>query len=194
MREAQKSTDRIFRACDLEAQGISRQRLSEMTKRGEIVRVNRGLYHYPDADLTENYSYVLACAHAPHGVLCLLTALRFHDLTTQNPWQVWMMIERHARTPKMEYPSLRIFRTGNELLTEGVEIHESDGIPLRVTCVARTITDCFKYRNKIGLDVAMEALTEALRYRRTNGSQIQHYARLCRVDEVMRPYLELLMR
>lgn len=180
----------VLRVRDLEQQGLSRQRLHEMTQRGEFVRIGRGLYQHADADFTENIGLAQVCARVPHGVICLLSALQFHHLTTQNPWQVWLMIERHARTPKMDSPPLRIVRAGDAAFTEGVEAHETDGVTVRVTNIAKTIADCFKYRNKIGLDVALEALHEVLRERHTPRTDLLHYARICRVDRVMQPYLE----
>ena len=179
-----------FRARDLERQGISRQRLHEMTQKGELARIGRGLYQRPDAEFTENHTLAQVCARVPHGVICLASALQFHHLTTQNPWQVWLMIERHARAPKMDYPPIRIVRAGNAAFTEGVETHEIEGISVHVTCAAKTVVDCFKYRNKIGLDAALEALREVLRERRADRNTLRHYAQICRVERVMQPYME----
>ena len=185
-------TDGVMRARDLARQGISRQHLQRMTQQGELLHIGRGLYSRPDATITENHTLAQVCARVPHGVICLASALQFHELTTQSPWQVWLLVERHARTPKLDYPPLRIMRAGAEFLTEGVEEHKIEGVPVHVTNVARTVADCFKYRNKIGLAVAMEALRESLRERRADRASLHHYARLCRVERVMQPYLEML--
>jgi predicted transcriptional regulator of viral defense system len=128
----------------------------------------------------------------PKGVVCLLSALRFHGLTTQAPFEVWLAIENKAIAPKLDYPSLRIVRFSGAALTEGVEEHVVDGVMVRVTGVAKTVADCFKYRNKIGLDVALEALREAWRGKRMTSDDLWRYAKVCRVANVMRPYLDSL--
>ncbi|WP_459864738.1 type IV toxin-antitoxin system AbiEi family antitoxin domain-containing protein [Endothiovibrio diazotrophicus] len=128
----------------------------------------------------------------PHAVICLLSALRFHDLTTQAPFEVWLAIPNKAHAPKMEYPPLRIVRFSGAALTGGVEEHVIDGVAVHVTSVAKTVVDCFKFRNKIGLDVALEALRAAWAERRVSMDELWHYAKLCRVANVMRPYLESL--
>ncbi len=184
--------DGILRVRDMAQQGISRQTIQRMTEEGELLRIGRGLYSRPDAVVTENHTLAQVCARVPHGVICLTSALQFHELTTQSPWQVWLLIERHARAPKLDYPTLRIMRASPEFLAEGVEEHKIEGVTVRVTNVARTVADCFKYRNKIGLAVAMEALRECLGERRTDRASLHRYARLCRVERVMQPYLEIL--
>ena len=128
----------------------------------------------------------------PQAIICLLSALRFHDLTTQSPFEVWLAIPNKARSPKMDYPPLRIMRFSGAALTHGVEDHVVDGVSVRVTSVARTVADCFKFRNKIGLDVALEALQEAWRAKRVSMDELWRYATLCRVTNVMRPYMESL--
>jgi predicted transcriptional regulator of viral defense system len=182
--------DGVLRARDLARMGLSRQRIQRLLQQGALVRVGRGLYSRPDAAVTENHTLAQVCARVPHGVICLLSALQFHHLTTQNPWQVWLLVESHARTPKLDYPPLRIFRASGEAFTAGVAEHEIESVVVRVTNIAKTVADCFKYRNKVGLDVALEALRECLRYRRATVSELTRYARICRVERVMRPYLE----
>jgi predicted transcriptional regulator of viral defense system len=184
--------DGLLRASDLTLQGFSRGQIMRLAQQGELLRVGRGLYSRPDAAVTENHTLAQVCALAPHGVICLASALQFHHLTTQNPWQVWLLIENHARAPQMEYPPLRIVRASGEAFTAGVEEHPIEGVTVRVTDVAKTVADCFKYRSKIGLAVALEALKEALSERRTDRATLHHYARLCRVERVMQPYLEAL--
>jgi predicted transcriptional regulator of viral defense system len=184
--------DGVLSARHLVSKGYSRQRIQRLTKRGDLVRLGRGLYSRPDASPTERHTLALVCARVPQGVVCLLSALQFHDLTTQTPWQVWLMIDRHARTPKLDYPSLQIVRSGGEAFTVGVEEHQIEGVKVHVTGVARTIVDCFKHRHKIGLDIALEALKECLREKRTDRASLHHYARIGRVERVMQPYLDAL--
>jgi predicted transcriptional regulator of viral defense system len=129
----------------------------------------------------------------PGEGICLLSALRFHGLTTQAPFEVWLAIENKALAPKLEYPPLRIVRFSGVALTEGVEEHIVDGVTIRITSVAKTVADCFKYRNKIGLDVALEALRDSWHEKRMTSDEIWHYAKVCRVANVMRPYLDFLI-
>ncbi|MEK6653874.1 MAG: transcriptional regulator, partial [Thermodesulfobacteriota bacterium] len=143
-----------------------------------------------NADLTENRSVAEAGKKVPGGVVCLLSALRLHGLTTQSPFEVWMAIDRKARLPKSDSPKLRVVRYSGEALTAGVEIRRIEHVPVRVYGVAKTVADCFKYRNKIGLDVALEALRESRRERACTMDEIWRYAKICRVANVMRPYLE----
>lgn len=170
--------------------GIHSQALSRLTREGMLERVARGQYRLPDQPITENHSLVIAAKAAPQGVVCLLTALRFHEIGTQLPFEVWIALDRRARRPAIEYPRLRVVRFGGRALTEGIETHRIEGEDVRIYCLAKTIADTFKYRNKVGLDVALEALREAWRARRFTMDEIDHYARICRVERVMRPYLE----
>lgn len=180
-------------ARDLAAAGIHRQVLSRMVEAGELERVSRGQYRLPDHTLTEHHGLALASAAVPQGVVCLLSALAFHDIGTQLPFEVWMAIDRRARRPAVMQPPLRIVRASGAALTEGVESHRIEGQPVRVFSVAKTLADCFKYRNKIGLDVALEALREAWRARRFNMDELDRCAAICRVQRVMRPYVESLV-
>jgi len=142
--------------------------------------------------MTENHGLALASAAVPQGVICLLSALRLHGIGTQLPSQVWIAIDRRARRPALKYPPLRVVRYSGAALTEGVRDHRVEGQTIRVYGVAKTLADCFKYRNKIGLDVALEALREAWRSRRFTMDELDHYAGICRVRRVMKPYLEAL--
>ncbi len=132
----------------------------------------------------------LASRRVPHGLICLLSALRFHDLTTQNPSRIWLAIDRKARAPREPELPLQIVRFSGPALSEGVEEHAVDGVPVRVYSSAKTVADCFEYRRKIGLDVALEALREYLHSRRGSIDELWRYAGVCRVQNVMRPYLE----
>lgn len=163
-----------------------------MVERGEVERVGRGLYRLPDAPLTEYHSLAEVNKRVPRGVICLASALTFHGLTTQMPYDVWLMIERRARAPKLNWPPLRLFRASGESWTAGVEEHQIEGVTVRVTSPAKTVADGFKYRNKVGLEVTVEALRECLREKRFSRDTLHHFARICGVENVMRPYLEAL--
>ena len=173
--------------------GIHRQILTRLAREGTLEQVARGVYRLPDQPVTEHHGLVLAAAAVPNGVICLLSALGFHGLGTQLPSDVWIAIPRRARQPADKYPPLRIVRFSGEALTQGVETHQVEGRPLRVYAVAKTVADCFKYRNKVGLEVALEALREGWRERRFTGDELDRYAEICRVSNVMRPYVESLV-
>ena len=182
----------LLRPCDLTAQGIPRVSLTRAVRRGQLERVGRGLYGLPGRQVSEHGSLAEVARRVPKGVVCLLSALRFHGLTTQAPFEVWLAIENKALAPKLDYPRLRIVRFSGVAMTEGIEEHVVDGVTVRVTGVAKTVADCFKYRNKIGLDVALEALRDAWHARRMTGDDLWHFAKVCRVANVMRPYLDSL--
>lgn len=182
----------LIRPRDLEPLCLPRVTLTRLVRQGALTRVGRGLYALPDRSVSEHTALAEVARKHPQGVICLLSALRFHNLTTQSPFEVWLAIPNKARAPRMDYPSLRITRFSGPALTEGIEEHLIDGVPVRITGVAKTVADCFKYRNKIGLDVALEALREAWREKRVSMDELWRYARMCRVANVMRPYLESL--
>jgi len=185
-------THGLIRPRDLVAQGLPRVALTRLVRQGLLTRVGRGLYAIPDRPVSEHGSLAEIARNHPQAIVCLLSALRVHELTTQSPFEVWLAIPNKARTPKLEYPPLRIVRFSGASLTDGIEEHQVDGVTVRVTNVARTVADCFKFRNKIGLDVAMEALQEAWRAKRVTMDDLWRYASLCRVANVMRPYMESL--
>lgn len=180
----------VLRPRDLEAHGIPRIYLSRLCERGLLDRVGRGLYVLPDADVSEHHTLAEAGKRVPHGVVCLLSALRFHGLTTQSPSEVWLAIANKAWRPQVDYPPLRFVRFSERTLEAGVEEHSIEGILVRIYNPAKTVADCFKYRNKIGLDVALEALRDCRRQRRCTNDELWHYAKICRVANVMRPYME----
>jgi predicted transcriptional regulator of viral defense system len=182
----------LIRPRDLAEHGLPTVVLTRLVRQGRLQRVGRGLYSLPDRPVSEHNALAEVARKHPHAIVCLLSALRFHDLTTQSPFEVWLAIPNKARAPKMNYPPLRIVRLSGEALTVGVEDHVIDGVPVRVTSVARTVADCFKFRNKIGLDVALEALQEAWHAKRVSMNELWRYATLCRVTNVMRPYMESL--
>jgi predicted transcriptional regulator of viral defense system len=184
---------RGVKAREIAAAGIHRQVLSRLVATGEIERVVRGLYKLPAQPITEHHGLAMAASSVPQGVVCLLSALQFHGIGTQLPSEIWIAVDRRSRRPTLKYPPLRIFRFSGDALTEGVDLHRIEGQSVRVYRVAKTLADCFKYRNKIGLDVALEALREAWRARQFTMDELDHYARVCRVQRVMQPYLEALV-
>ena len=182
----------LVRSNELALLGIPRVALTRAVRRGQLERVGRGLYGLVARPVSAHGTLAEVARRVPKGVVCLLSALRFHGLTTQAPFEVWLAIDNKAATPRLGYPPLRLVRFSGAALTEGVEEHVVDGVTIRVTGVAKTVADCFKYRNKIGLDVALEALREAWNVKRMTSDQIWHYAKIDRVANVMRPYLESL--
>lgn len=183
----------LIRARDLADHGIPRQYLSIACERGLLERLDRGLYALPGAIQTEHRSLVEVCKLVPHGVVCLLSALQYHGMTTQSPFEVWLAIGESKEIPGIGLVKLRIARFSAESLKAGVESHDVDGAELRVFSAAKTVADCFKYRNKIGVDVAAEALRDYLRQRKGPIDDLTKYARVCRVERVMEPYLEALL-
>jgi predicted transcriptional regulator of viral defense system len=183
----------VVSAADLESQGIPRARLYRLVREGLLERVDRGLYVTNDHDGTEGHALALVAKRAPCAVVCLISALQFHELTTQIAHEVWIAIPEKARRPRITHPPLRIVRFSGAALSEGVEVHRIEGVPVHITSAAKTVADCFKYRNKIGLDVALEALRDAWRARKVTMEEIDRFARICRVQRIMRPYLEALV-
>ena len=182
----------VLRPRDLDPYNIPRTYLSRLCAAGKLQRIGRGLYVLPGSSVTEHHSIAEACKRVPKGVVCLLSALRFHEFTTQAPFEVWLAIGEKAWRPRLEYPALRIVHFSEATLTAGVEEHQIEGVTVQVYSPAKTVADCFKFRNKIGLDVAIEALRECRRDRRCTMDDLWRYAEICRVRNVMRPYLESL--
>lgn len=182
----------LIRPRDLNERGLPSVALTRLVRQGLLIRVGRGLYAIPGRPVSEHGSLAEIARKHPQAVVCLLSALRVHDLTTQLPFEVWLAIPNKARAPKVDYPPLRIVRFSGAALTDGIDEHQIDGVTVLVTSVARTVVDCFKFRNKIGLDVAMEALQEAWRAKRVSMDELWRYASLCRMANVMRPYMESL--
>ena len=180
----------VLRSKDLEERGLARTQIREAVGAGFLDRVGRGLYAMNGAALTEHHSLLQAARRVPAGAICLLSALRFHDLTSQNPHEVWMAIGPKGRLPKPGNPPIKIVRYGAGLFQLGLETHEVEGALLKVYSVARTVVDLFRYRNKIGIDVALEALKEGWQERRFTLKEINDIARHCRMTRVMKPYLE----
>jgi predicted transcriptional regulator of viral defense system len=182
----------MVRPRDIEAIGLPREYLVRLHRQGKLNRSGRGIYTLPDANVTERHSYAEVAKRVPDAAICLLSALVFHEITTQSPASVWIALRKGARTPVLTSPSLRIVRLSGPSLTEGIENHQVEGVPVRVYSAAKTVADCFKFRNKIGLDVAIEALKDSLRQKKANVNEIYRYAKVCRVSNVIRPYMEAL--
>ncbi|MBK8058780.1 MAG: transcriptional regulator [Gemmatimonadetes bacterium] len=181
-----------FRPRDVEPLGVTYYQLRQMVTDGQVEAVGHGLYRLAEPDLTEMETIAMVASAIPQGIVCLLSALRVHDIGTQSPWQVWMAIDRKARKPTRLPSSVRIVRFSGVMLTYGVDTMSMLGAPVRITSPARTVVDCFRYRNKVGLDVAMEALREAVRTRKAAVSEIDRAAEVCRVRTVIAPYLAAL--
>ena len=180
----------VARSRDLKACGIPRDSLVRLVREGGIDRLGRGIYIAADHPVTENHDIAQACKRVPNGIVCLLSALRLHGLTTQGPSDIWLALPEKARRPRIDHPPLRIARFSGEALTAGVEYRNIEGVRVPVYSAAKTVADCFKYRNKIGSDVAVEALRDYLREHRGGAEEVWRYARICRVARVIQPYLE----
>ncbi|MBY2911731.1 type IV toxin-antitoxin system AbiEi family antitoxin domain-containing protein [Rhizobium leguminosarum] len=182
----------IARFVELRNAGVTAATMSRMERDGEVLRLARGLYQLPDAQLDASHSLAEVAKRAPKALICLVSALAFHSLTDQLPGQIWLAIGRKDWPPKLEAPAVRIVRFTDSLLNDSVETHIIEGVPVRVFGIAKTIADCFRYRNKIGLSVAIEGLQEALRQRRATPGEIANQAERGGVGSVIRPYLEAL--
>jgi len=186
--ESQLAT--VFRPQDLEALGIPRSRLRLWLRQGTAELVGRGLYRITGAQLTEHETIVRVAARAPNAIICLLTALQMHGLGTQAPREIWIALDRKARKPQLAGLPVHVVRFSGPMLTCGVETREIQGVTVQITSPARTVVDCFRYRNKIGLDVALEALRDALASRRASVTEILRIAEVGRVRGVIQPYVE----
>jgi predicted transcriptional regulator of viral defense system len=180
----------LARAGDLEARGVPRAKLYRLVRQGLVAREARGIYTVADHTPTAAHTLAQVAKRVPAGVFCLLTALRFHELTTQSPADVWIALREKARKPRLDYPRLRVARFSGQALTEGIETHRLEGVEVRVYSAAKTVADCFKYRNKVGIDVAVEALRDFSRRHRGGATELARFARICRVSRVMQPYLD----
>ena len=180
----------LLRARDVSGLGVPTAVLSRLVTTGKLERVTRGVYSLPRRRLSAHRSLAEVALRAPQGVVCLLSALRLHEIGTQSPFEVWLAVPNNVPTPRLDQPALRVVRMSGSALTEGIEVTEIDGVQVRVFSPAKTIADCFKYRNKIGLDVALEALRDGWRKGKLKMDDLWHYATVERVANVMRPYLE----
>lgn len=182
----------VVRPRDLTQYNIPSVYLRRLYERGVLEQPAAGLYRLSEAEPSQYHTLAIVSKRVPGGVICLLSALRFHDLTTQSPPDIWMAIESHAKRPVMRDLPVRFLRYPLQSLESGCEIHVIEGVTVKITNPAKTVADCFKYRKKIGNDVAVEALRECLQRRLCSPSEIGRYAKLNRVLTIMRPYLEAL--
>ena len=180
----------LLRARDLTEYSLPTIVLSRLVAAGKLERVARGVYGLPARRFSEHRSLAEVCLRVPQGVVCLLSALRVHDIGTQAPFEVWLAIPHHSPAPRLDQPAVRVVRMSGPSLTEGIETMLIDGVKVPVFNAAKTVVDCFKYRNKIGLDVALEALRDGWAQRKLTMDTLWHYASIDRVANVMRPYLE----
>lgn len=183
----------LLKTTDALRAGIHPRTLYAMRDSGFLERVTRGLYRLADMPALGNPDFVSVALKVPGGVICLISALSFHEITTQIPHEVYVALERGARAPHLGNPPLRVFRFSGKAFSEGVEVHEIDGVSVPIYGPEKTLADCFKYRNKMGMDTALEALRL---YRARKGLKVENlleYSRICRVEKVMRPYLEAVL-
>jgi predicted transcriptional regulator of viral defense system len=184
-------TRKIIRVRDLTEKGIHPEYLRRLCKKGVLSRISRGVYIPSDSEVSQNIGLAQIAKRVPHGVICLLSSLQFFDIGTQSPSEVWVAIDRKSAKPQIDYPPVRIVRFSGKALSEGIEKHIVEGIEVHIFNQAKTIADCFKYRNKIGLDIALEALKDCRRRKLCTNDQLWEYAKICRVANIMKPYLEI---
>ena len=183
----------IIRVREIIAQGIHPEYLRRLCNKGLLMKIARGIYIPADREISQNIGIAQVAKRVPRGVICLLSALQFHEIGTQSPFEVWIAIDYKSAKPHIDYPPVRVVRFSGKALSEGVENHQIDGVSVKIFSKAKTIADCFKYRNKIGLDIALEALKDCRQRKLCNNDQLWEYAKICRVSNVMKPYLEAIL-
>lgn len=184
---------KTFRASEVQQElDLPRTYLSRLVEEGSLERVGYGLYSLADGDFNQAQSWIEVAVKVPKGVLCLLSALAFHELTTQNPFEVWLAVPRDAHRPKIEFVQTRVFRFAPRVYEAGIETHVIGGVEVKVYSAAKTVADCYYYRNTVGLDVALEALRDAWRKRLATMDELYHFAEVRNIKNVMLPYLNTL--
>jgi predicted transcriptional regulator of viral defense system len=183
----------VLRMSEALSAGIHRRMLYSMLEAGVIEQLSRGLYRLADLPPLGNPDLVSVSLKIPNGVICLISALAYHEITTQVPHEVYVALDRGTEAPRLNHPPLRVFWFSGEAFTVGIEKHKIDGVPVHIYSAEKTIADCFKYRNKIGLDTAIEALKLYRERKRFKGNDLVKFSKVCRVEKVMRPYLEALL-
>ena len=184
----------VLRTRDFEREGIPRRCLADLVAAGIWEKAGRGLYASIILPPSPHHSLLEVARQSPQAVICLLSALRFHDLTTETPSEVWIALPRNRRAPRVETVRIKAVRLSDEAFNDGIEEHRIGGISLKVYSVAKTVADCFKFRNQIGTNVALEALRDAWRSKKATADELWHHAKVCRVANVIRPYLEAVVR
>jgi len=180
----------VVRPRDVEEAGYPRALVYRLRDRGELEQIGRGLFRHPEAELTEKHMYAEAAKAVPGGVVCLISSLAFHGVGTQNPARIWLALERGSQRPTAVDLPLEFAWFSGEAFTAGVEVHDVEGVTVRVYSPAKTVADLFKYRNKLGVDVAIEALEDGWRRRLFTVDELMRYAAVCRVERVIRPYVQ----
>jgi predicted transcriptional regulator of viral defense system len=183
----------LARTAELLRAGVHSRTIKDLVQDGKIEMVNRGLYRLTNLDYSESVSLIEACKAVPSGIICLSSALGFHELTTQNPIEVYLAIERGTWKPRIQYPPIRVFTFSGESFSAGVENHCIDKHQIRVYSAAKTICDCLKFRNKIGKDIALEALKDFIRQKNFDINELLRYAGICRVEKLLLQYLEAML-
>jgi predicted transcriptional regulator of viral defense system len=178
----------MFRLSEATAAGVHPEHIRRLTRTGQLLRLGRGLYALPSLEPSEHHSLAEIAKRVPKAVFCLLTALRFHGLGTQNPREVWLAVDRRAGIPRIDFTPVRVVRISGVALSTGIDEHEAEGVRVRITSPARTVVDCFKFRNKIGIDVAVEALRDYRRLRKGTADELWRQAGQLRMAKVIRPY------
>jgi predicted transcriptional regulator of viral defense system len=194
MKKPANSPKVLVRAADLAAQGYTRFQIPALLRRGELTRMSRGLYYWTNAPLSAHSTIASVGKLVPNGIICLLTALRFHEIGTQNPGSVWVALPSNYKTPKLSNISISAVHFGTKFSKIGVAVVAIDGVSVKITNPARTVVDCFRFRNKIGLDIAIEALEEGVRKRAFTSDELIKMAQQCRIYSVMKPYMETIYR
>lgn len=184
----------LVRAADLAEAGYTRFQIPSLVRSGELTRMNRGLYYWTNAQLSSHSTIAAVGKLVPCGIICLLTALRFYEIGTQNSGSVWVALPANYQTPKISDISVRAVHFGGIFRKIGIKVVEIDTVSIKITNPARTIIDCFRFRNKIGLDVAIEALEEGARKKVFTSDELVKMAQQCRIYSVMKPYMETIYR
>lgn len=192
LKKIRKKGDTI-RTKDAVAQGIQSRTLKKLVQEKKLEQISRGVYRLAGKDPVSNPDFFTVATRVPKGVICLISALSYHNITTQIPHKVYIALERKAESPRLDYPPLAIHRFSGKAFYAGIEKHRIDGVDIKIYSPEKTLADCFKFRNKIGMDVVLEALKLYRSRRKLNMKEISYYARICRVEKVMRPYLESLV-
>lgn len=182
----------VVRLRDITSCGLHPEHLRRLVDKGQLTRLGRGVYAPVDFEPTENHGLAQVAIRVPESVVCLLSALQFHGLTTQMPRKVWIALPSTSRTPQLDWPEVQVHRFSGSSFSEGWIEHMLEGVPVKIYEPAKTVADCFKFRNVVGLDVAIEALRDCLRDNRVTVDELVHFGKICRVDRVMWPYLEAL--
>lgn len=180
----------ILKTSDILDAGLHHETLRRMCEEGILEKTNRGFYKLTNLEISIYHDFAMASTKAPKGVICLLSALLYHEISTQLPPVVWMAFKRPARVPNLEYPKLKVVLFSESSMAEGIDIHTLENVPIKITNPAKTIADCFKFRNKVGLEATLDALREGLKEKKCTRDEIWHYAKINRVTQVIKPYLE----